>query len=475
MAAATVLAVPLLAMSGIRSGSVPAPVGAIVRSVSPSVLTNASQHPATVEVTLTAAPGRLAVVPGASTEMLTYNGTSPGPTLEVHEGDRVIVHFHNRLDEPSTIHWHGMHIPFAADGSPYHPVAPGESLDYVFTVPKGTAGTYWYHPHPDHRTGPQVARGLYGALIVRANDDPLPRTLTEQVMVLSDNRFRDDGSIDLPARHTMHGRIDEENGREGDVVFVSGMVRPSIAIRSGEAQRWRIINASAARVYRLAIPGHTFLHVGTDGGLFETPVEVTEIIVAPAERVEVLVRATAPPGATAVLQALPYDRYIPQTRPADWNTPRDLLTLQYDLDAPVAAPTIPSTLRHIEWIDTSRVSAHRTMALSQGMINGRKMDLNRVDVTASLGATEIWDVENLVGMDHPFHLHGFQFQVLSRNGEPEPFPTWKDVVNVPKHESARFVVRYDDFPGKWMFHCHILDHEDHGMMGVLEITPSRAR
>ncbi len=475
MAAATLLAVPLLAMSGIRSASVPAPAGTIVRSVSPSVLASVSRRPAVVEVTLTASPTLLALVPGAPTEVLTYNGTSPGPTLEVYEGDRLIVHFRNRLDEPSTIHWHGMHIPFTADGSPYHPVAPGDSFDYVFTVPKGSAGTYWYHPHPDHRTGFQVARGLYGALIVRAKDDPLPRTLTEQVVVLSDNRFRDDGSIDLPARHTMRGRIDEENGREGDVVHVSGRVRPSLAIRSGEVQRWRIINASAARVYRLAIPGHTFLHVGSDGGLFEKPVEVSEIMVGPAERVEVLVRATAPPGATAELQSLPYDRYIHQTRPADWNKPRTLLTLQYDAAAPVTAPAIRATLRRIEWIDTSHVSAHRVMALSQGMINGRKMDLDRVDVAASLGATEIWEVENLVGMDHPFHLHGFQFQVLSRNGEPEPFPSWKDVVNVPKHESARFVVRYDDFPGKWMFHCHILDHEDHGMMGVLEITPSRAR
>ena len=111
------------------------------------------------------------------------------------------------------------------------------------------------------------------------------------------------------------------------------------------------------------------------------------------------------------------------------------------------------------------------MVLTQHLINGRSMDPARVDVSARRGATEIWEIENLVGMDHPFHLHGFQFQVLSRNGVPEPFPAWKDVVNVPRHESVRFVVRFDDFAGKWMFHCHILDHEDHGMMGVLEVRP----
>jgi FtsP/CotA-like multicopper oxidase with cupredoxin domain len=104
------------------------------------------------------------------------------------------------------------------------------------------------------------------------------------------------------------------------------------------------------------------------------------------------------------------------------------------------------------------------------MINGKLMDMERVDVDAPLGATEIWQVENLVGMDHPFHLHGFRFQVLDRNGVPEPFPTWKDVVNVPRHETARIIVRYDDYPGKWMFHCHILDHEDHGMMGILQVN-----
>ena len=169
-----------------------------------------------------------------------------------------------------------------------------------------------------------------------------------------------------------------------------------------------------------------------------------------------------------MLQALPYDRYIPQTRPSDWNRPRDLLTLQYTSSAPVAQPELP-VLRPVSALDTSRVAARRVMVLTQGFINGNPMDMDRIDVRARLGATEIWEIENLVGMDHPFHLHGFRFQVLDRNGVPEPFLQWKDVVNVPRHESARFIVRYDDYPGKWMFHCHILTHEDQGMMGVLEI------
>ncbi|HYJ78124.1 MAG TPA: multicopper oxidase family protein, partial [Longimicrobiaceae bacterium] len=374
------------------------------------------------------------------------------------------------LPEETTVHWHGLHLPFGADGSPFHPVAPGGRRDYVFTVRAGAAGTYWYHPHPHHHTGHQVGRGLYGAIVVRADDDPLPASLPERVLVLSDNRFRADGSLDVPDPASPQGRVDFENGREGGTLFVNGRVMPTLSIRSGEVQRWRVVNASASRVYRLALQGHTLLHVGSDGGLFERPVEVREIVLAAAERVELLVRGTGPPGSRSVLQALPYDRYIPQTRPADWNGPRDLLALQYSADAPVAPVALPTALRPVPPLDTAQATATRVIALSQGMINGRLMDMDRVDVSAPLGATEIWQVENLVGMDHPFHLHGFQFQVLDRNGVPEPFRSWKDTVNVPRHETARFIVRYDNHPGKWMFHCHILDHEDHGMMGVLEVN-----
>ncbi|MGZ8492163.1 MAG: multicopper oxidase family protein [Gemmatirosa sp.] len=429
----------------------------------------------TVELTLVAEPTRLELRAGHTTDVFAYNGQVPGPTLELREGDSVIVHFRNALPEPSTIHWHGLHLPFVADGSPFHPVPPGGRHDYVFTIRPGAAGTYWYHPHPHHRTGHQVAKGLYGAIVVRAADDPLPRSLTERVLLLSDNRFRDDGAIDLPARGTPGARLDAENGREGDVLFVSGAVLPTYAIRSGEVQRWRVINASAARVYRLALDDHVLLHVGSDGGLFERPVEVRELVLGVGERAELLVRGTGAPGARAVLRALPYDRYVPQTRPADWNVPRALATLRYGPEPPVTLASsvvaLPEVLRRVPPIDTTRVTATRTMVLTQHLINGRSMDMARVDAHARIGATEIWEVENLVGMDHPFHLHGYQFQLLSRNGVPEPQPQWKDVVNVPRHESARFVVRYDRHPGKWMFHCHILDHEDHGMMGVLEVRP----
>jgi FtsP/CotA-like multicopper oxidase with cupredoxin domain len=456
MAAASLAAAPLPAAQSAETLTVP------------PVLEDRSAEPDTVEVTLTAGPIRLSLVPGVETDAFAYNGMVPGPTLEVREGDRLVVHVRNELPEPTTVHWHGLHIPFHADGSPFHPIPPGGQADFEFTIPPGTAGTYWYHPHPHHLTRDQVAKGLFGAIVVRALDDPLP-PLAEKLLILADNRFLVDGSVDLPPVQSPQGRVDFENGREGHLLFVNGQIVPTIAIRSGEVQRWRVINASAARVYRLAIPGHRLLHVGSDGGLFEHPVETDEVLVSSSDRVELLVRGTGAPGDEAVLQDLPYDRYIPQTRPADWERTRDLLRLEYTRDPPSQPVALPAALRPVAALDTALATTRRVLTLTQGFINGKAMDMARVDQTASLGATEIWQIENLVGMDHPFHLHGFRFQVLDRNGVPVAPLRWEDTVNVPRHETVRIIVRFDDHPGKWMFHCHILDHETHGMMGILEV------
>lgn len=179
----------------------------------PPVLENLSSAPHTVEVSLTAAPAVLGLVPGAVTHVYAYNGRIPGPTLEAREGDRVIVHFTNFLPEPSTIHWHGIHLPASMDGSPLDPVAPGGRYDYVFTIPMGTAGTYWYHPHPHHRTGFQVAMGLYGAIIVRPAPDPLPASLPEKLLILTDSRFGVGGAIEIdPGHHAPPNPIDEATG-----------------------------------------------------------------------------------------------------------------------------------------------------------------------------------------------------------------------------------------------------------------------
>ncbi|HET7612684.1 MAG TPA: multicopper oxidase family protein, partial [Gemmatimonadaceae bacterium] len=398
----------------------------------PPALINISKKPKTVEVNITASVTTLSLVPGVTSEVFAYNGHIPGPTLDVREGDHVIVHFHNHLPEPTTVHWHGIHLPFESDGSPFHPIKPGDSHDYEFTVRPGAAGTYWYHPHPDRRTGYAIGKGLFGAIIVRAADDPLPAAIPERLLVLSDNRFLHDGSIDFPDPASVPGGVDEENGREGPVLFVNGHVMPTLTIRRGEVQRWRIINASAGRIYRIALAGHTMLHIGSDGGLFETPREVRELLLATGERVEVLVRGGDSAGTKVLLQDLPYDRYAPQTRPKDWKTTLDLLTLETTDEPPARPIAIPTHLRTVPPLDTTKVSAIRTVVFGQGIINGKTMDMARVDVSTKVGATEIWEIENVVGMDHPFHLHGFQFQVLDRDGVAEPYRSWKDMLNIPK-------------------------------------------
>ena len=461
------LALGCLALAALVKAAPSADVKTPDTWVSPPVLQNTSAKPGVVQLRLTAAPARLELMPGKPTEAWAYNGTVPGPTLELREGDLVTVHFTNNLHLPTTVHWHGLHLPAGSDGSPLNPVLPGKSRNYVFRVPLGSAGTYWYHPHPDMTTTEQVSRGLYGALIIRPAKDPLAG-ITDRLLVLSDNRFLADGAVDLPHHTTPAGNIDAQNGREGDVLFVNGRTMPVLSIKPGEWQRLRIINAAAARVFRFAIPGQKLIHVGSDGGLFEKPREVDELLVANSERVEVLVRG-GDAGARTVLQTLPYDRYDIQTRPKDWDQPRDVVELRTTTDAPAAEYIIPERLRVVRAIDQRVIAARRTIVFAQGMINNKLMDMTRVDLRARLNTTEVWQIENVVGMDHPFHLHGFQFQVLDRSGVPEPYLSWKDSVNVPKHSKLRIVVRFENFPGKWMYHCHILDHEDMGMMGILEV------
>ncbi|PYO08964.1 MAG: copper oxidase, partial [Gemmatimonadetes bacterium] len=220
-------------------------------AANPPLLVNISKLPKTVEVNLTAAVTTLSLQPGIKSEVFAYNGHVPGPTLDVREGDHVIIHFRNNLPEPTTVHWHGIHLPVESDGSPFQPIAPGETHDYAFSVRPGTAGTYWYHPHPDRRTGFAIGKGLFGGIVVHAADDPLA-SIPEKLLILSDNRFLHDGTIDFPEPASHHGGIDEENGREGPVLFVNGHVMPALTIRSGEVQRWRIANASAGRIYRIA-------------------------------------------------------------------------------------------------------------------------------------------------------------------------------------------------------------------------------
>jgi bilirubin oxidase len=481
--ALSLLALFALISSGCSSSGSPAPAAAATDAGAdaapapddfqdtlpqPATMDNASTAPNTVEVSITASVAKLALAPGkAASRAYAYNGSVPGPTLVATEGDHVIVHFTNKLPESTTVHWHGLHVPANQDGNPMDAVAPGASRDYVFDLPEGSAGTYWYHPHPDGKTAEQVYMGLFGAIIVRAKNDPVPQGILDELLVLNDNRFDSNGAI---SADTMD---DQMNGRMGDVLFVNGTVMPTMTIRPGETRRLRILNASAARYYLLSVPNHQLTQIGTSG-LFGPPQTQNQILLAPAERIEVLLQATADPGSTTTLRALSYDRGIMTMdgSPAP-SKQADLMAIAYTSDAPMTSPDVPNTLRDVAPIDTTGVTT-RSFVLSEQMmsymINGQSYDPMRVDTHAKLGATEVWTVTNTASMDHPFHLHGFQFQVLARNGKKEPVVAWYDTVNVPKNNgSVKLAVTFADFAGMRMYHCHILEHEDLGMMGMLDV------
>jgi FtsP/CotA-like multicopper oxidase with cupredoxin domain len=246
--ALAVLFVPVFAQDHQHATMVTAPTPAgKIAPVGPAVLANASSQPRTVEVTLTAAPTQVSLLPGRMTAVYAYNGRVPGPTLEAREGDRVVIHFKNNLPEPTTVHWHGLHIPASSDGSPYDPIRPAASTTTCSRCSADPLARTGITRIPITLPVGQIGRGLVGTIVVRPEQDPLP-AMREQLLVIADKRMTADGAIEWPDPKSLQGGIDEENGREGNVIFVNGEVAPTIAIRSGETQRWRILNASASRV-----------------------------------------------------------------------------------------------------------------------------------------------------------------------------------------------------------------------------------
>lgn len=422
--------------------------------------------PRVVEVNLEAAMGEWELSPGRRVHAMTYNGGVPGPTLEANVGDIVVVHFTNRLSVPTTVHWHGVRVPADMDGSPHSqaPVAPGGSFEYRFTVLD--AGTFWYHPHLTESV--QMERGLYGAIVVRGPSEP--RADAEGVLLLDDVLLGVDGQI-APTGDL----LEQHNGREGPLLLVNGRAGASLPIRAGQRQRWRIVNAGSARFYRLSLPGHRFTIVGSDGGLIPTPRSVDELLLVPGDRVDVLVDGVAQPGSAVTMQNLPYAR----GHGAGITSPEDVLIVRYVADSPVEVLAPPSSGPRIDRLPVEGVTA-REVTFNEHI----DRDLERVvftindrsypdvpDIETHVGATEVWDLVNGSEMEHPFHLHGFSFQVLSRNGTSEADLSWEDTVQLRGHERLRIAFRPDNRPGHWMYHCHILEHVDNGMMATLRVLP----
>lgn len=452
--------------------SVMLPEGEALREL--PVLANESSTPGFFQAKLTAEPSTARFIEGHDTPILGYNGMSPGPLIEMTEGDQVEVLFTNQIPEQeSTIHWHGMPVPSEQDGNPMDAVQTGTDRTYRFELPEGSAATYWYHPHPHGKTAEQVYRGLAGVVLVKPKVDPVPVEYGDTVLMFTDLRLAEDGTMQ-PS--TM---IDMMNGRVGDHVLINGQKNPVLSVPAGAKRRLRLINATNARYLRLSFENATMQVIGTDGGLLEAPVAAEEILLVPAERLEVIV-SFEKPGA-AKLHTLDYERgWMGAGKPDDGNL--TLLTVDISETQAEAVPPLPNKLRPIAALGTPTVTRRlvftETMSMDEhGMdmgflINGKAFDMNRVDIVAKAGDVELWEIVNEADMDHPFHIHGTQFQVIEheRHGQisKAAHRAWKDTVNVALGETVRFLIRQDQV-GPRMYHCHILEHEDQGMMGIVDV------
>ncbi|WP_437726100.1 multicopper oxidase family protein [Sorangium sp. So ce861] len=426
-------------------------------------------RPEVVEVDVTARVEEVEIVPGKRTPTWTYGGGLPGPLIRARVGDRVIVNFRNELPAPTTVHWHGIRLLAEMDGAPGHSqpeTPPGGSFTYDFVVPD--AGLYWYHPHVDSAV--QAGNGLYGPLLVEDPGEPAGLG-DELVLVLSDISLNDDGTLGDPQAG---GNLGTLFGREGDLLLVNGRVNPVIEARAGLRQRWRIVNAAKTRYYQLMMADHRFTRIGGDGGLLERPVVTDRILLTPGERADVLIVPRGAPGSTLPVRWVPYDRGYGAT----FGRPEvEAFRLRLADEAAAEDAPLPDVGRDIPALDTAAATRVDLKLTQQEIPGGVEMGINGVPsweaepLVAAVGETSVWTVENTMEFDHPFHLHGFFFQVLGADGAPVRPMEWKDTVNVPVDGGARFVVRYDNRPGMWMFHCHILDHADAGMMGMLHVIP----
>jgi FtsP/CotA-like multicopper oxidase with cupredoxin domain len=445
-----------------------------------------------LQVKLSAALSQVRIA-GRDATALSYNGSLPGPTLFLRPGDRMNVTLENRLGDPTNLHVHGLHVsPQDNSDNVLVSVEPGSSFDYEYQLPANhPPGVYWYHPHHHGSVADQIFGGLYGAIIIQ-DPEPVPVT-RERVLVISDISLTGGGSI--AAVSAMEKMV----GREGALVLVNGQLKPAMAARPGERERWRVTNACASRYLKLRLDGQDLQLLGLDSGRYQSPRDVDEVLLAPGNRADLLVTAAT---GTAKLLTLPVDRGGMGSMmggnnaggQSPYGTVLATLAVAGALAAtlrPVPAQPAPRDLR------AAVVTAHRELVFAMGMgmgsgtdmgmdsggpgvggrtesgmmsatINGRPFDPARIDTTVSADSIEEWTLKNASPMDHPVHLHVWPMQIIEHAGRSVDSPEWQDVVNVPARSSVRVRIAFDDFTGKTVYHCHIVDHEDSGMMGLVE-------
>ena len=418
-----------------------------------------------LDVTLEAQFGP-ATMGGRAVTTYTFNGHAPGPTLRLLPGDSLGVTLTNQMDQPTNLHTHGLHVsPAGNSDNVFVHLMPGETFSYEYAIPQdGTSGLYipglyWYHPHMHGYSSDQVSGGMAGALIVEGALDALPgiRDVPERLLVLQATQFDDDGvMISFPKMDVI-------------AIFVNGQSHPAIEIAPGETQRWRIINASAFTFFNLALDGHQLHQIASDANPLREVLSRDQILMAPGERVEVLIQG-GPEGVYA-LQSLPWGVDLEfQAQPA---IPIASVISSGPVDLPEPLPT---TLIEFEDLREMTIDKRRELIFSEEMkpfevlIDGHTFGEDRIDQTVKLGATEEWLLRNTSPDWHPFHIHVNDFQVVEINGEPVDAYSWEDTTPIPAFGEIVIRSRFLDFPGKFVYHCHLLDHEDQGMMGVVEVV-----
>ncbi|MER5818582.1 multicopper oxidase domain-containing protein [Streptomyces californicus] len=415
---------------------------------------------------------------GVATPTWGFNGSHLGPTLRAKRGERVAVRVRNALDEASSVHWHGMHLPAAMDGGPHQTVAAGSAWTPRWTVDQ-PAATLWYHPHPHGATERHVRRGLAGMFLLDDEDSErlkLPKTYgVDDLPVMVQDVTFDGAEFD-------HGhRFLANSGFLGERTMVNGTLDPYVEVRD-ERVRLRLLNASTARIYTFGFADdRPFALVGTDGGLLPEPASMDRVQLSPGERAEIVV--TVRPGERTVLRSCPWRQGNGWERRFDGGDDSfDVLQLRA-AERLRPSPAVPARLAAGPGLglpEAGDAVRARHFELRRSGINGRPMAMDRIDQTVTRGTTEVWTLRNGGDMTHNFHVHDVQFRVLDVDGKrPErALRGRKDTVAVPTGSTVRIALRFDGPPDPdipYMYHCHLLSHEDLGMMGQFVVVEKGRR
>ncbi len=414
-------------------------------------------------------------IAGRARTTLGFNGTVPGPTLSLRPGDTLRIELVNRLEEATNLHVHGLHVsPEGAGDDVFVSLGPGETRQYEYALPADhPTGVFWYHPHHHGTVADQVFGGLYGAILVE-EDDPVP-VERERVMVVSDITL--DGSESSIGGSGM----DQMMGREGELVLLNGLSVPVLKGRAGERERWRIVNACISRFLALRLPGQEARVVGRDGSRSARSAPLEDLVVPPGGRLDVVVDLVE---GDSEFRLVPVDRgstmgsMMRGSGPLQ-DEPVSLARLRVAEGDAVGTEGLPP-MPELRDLRDEQIAGRRSLRFQMGMggmmrggaaqsftFDGRAFDPDRIDQQVRLGTVEEWVIGNDTGMDHPFHLHVWPMQVLEVGGQPVADPVWLDVVNVPAGSRVTVRVAFEDFGGRTVYHCHILDHEDRGMMGTI--------